>query len=111
MKFCVASLLSCRVILNNWEIQIANSTSQVCNVMQEVTALRDFFHETNHSELAAFASYALAFPTAFQALVDTYDVWIMTLLTSSPVLDLVNNSLSICTSNSCKCTKLRIVVL
>jgi len=42
--------------------------------MQEVTALRDFFHETNHSELAAFASYALAFPTAFQALVDTYDV-------------------------------------
>lgn len=97
--------------MNNRDIRFANSTSQVCNVMQEVTALRDFFHETNHSELAAFASYALAFPTAFQALVDTYDVWIMTLSTSSPVLDEVNNSLSIYTSNSCKCTKLRIVVL
>ena len=92
VKICVADLLLCSVILNNWEVQIANSTSQVCNVMQEVTALRDFFHETNHSELAAFASYALAFPTAFQALVDTYDVWIITLLTSSPVLDLINNS-------------------
>ena len=30
--------------------------------------------ETNHSELAAFASYALAFPASFLALVDTYDV-------------------------------------
>jgi nicotinate phosphoribosyltransferase len=42
--------------------------------MREKPSLRDFFHETNHSELAAFTSYALAFPTAFQALVDTYDV-------------------------------------
>lgn len=75
----VANLLTCRLILNNLETQIANSTLEVCIVMQEVTALRDFFHETNHSELAAFASYALAFPTAFQALVDTYDVWTMTL--------------------------------
>ncbi|CAN0864068.1 Nicotinate phosphoribosyltransferase 2 [Linum grandiflorum] len=32
------------------------------------------FGETNHSELAAFASYALAFPGNFLALVDTYDV-------------------------------------
>ena len=30
--------------------------------------------ETNQSELAAFVSYALAFPTTFQSLVDTYDV-------------------------------------
>lgn len=30
--------------------------------------------ETNQSELAAFTSYALAFPTTFLALVDTYDV-------------------------------------
>ena len=30
--------------------------------------------ETNPSELAAFVSYAVAFPTAFQSLVDTYDV-------------------------------------
>lgn len=42
--------------------------------MQESSRLREFFLETNHSELAAFTSYALAFPTAFQALVDTYDV-------------------------------------
>ncbi|KAJ7533616.1 hypothetical protein O6H91_13G057100 [Diphasiastrum complanatum] len=38
----------------------------------------EFFHgkfsETNQSELAAFTSYALAFPTEFLALVDTYDV-------------------------------------
>jgi len=46
----------------------------VFGVTQEAPTLRDFFHETNHSELAAFTSYALAFPTAFQALVDTYDV-------------------------------------
>ncbi|CAL9782349.1 unnamed protein product [Musa acuminata subsp. burmannicoides] len=32
------------------------------------------FGETNQSELAAFASYALAFPNSFLALVDTYDV-------------------------------------
>jgi nicotinate phosphoribosyltransferase len=43
-------------------------------VMQESPKLRRNFHETNHSELAAFTSYALSFPTAFQALVDTYDV-------------------------------------
>ncbi|KAG0584083.1 hypothetical protein KC19_3G183600 [Ceratodon purpureus] len=42
--------------------------------MQESPTLRKFFHKTNYSELAAFTSYALAFPTAFQALVDTYDV-------------------------------------
>lgn len=32
------------------------------------------FGETNQSELAAFISYALAFPGSFLALVDTYDV-------------------------------------
>ncbi|KAK9061864.1 hypothetical protein SSX86_019048 [Deinandra increscens subsp. villosa] len=32
------------------------------------------FGETNQSELAAFVSYALAFPDNFLALVDTYDV-------------------------------------
>ncbi len=30
--------------------------------------------ETNKGELAAFISYAIAFPTGFMALVDTYDV-------------------------------------
>ena len=30
--------------------------------------------ETNKGELAAFTSYAIAFPTNFLALVDTYDV-------------------------------------
>lgn len=42
--------------------------------MQEHDALRAWFGDTNQSELAAFASYALAFPTHFQGLVDTYDV-------------------------------------
>ncbi|XP_047956654.1 nicotinate phosphoribosyltransferase 2-like [Salvia hispanica] len=36
--------------------------------------LGGIFAETNQSELAAFASYALAFPNNFLALVDTYDV-------------------------------------
>lgn len=35
------------------------------------------FGETNQSELAAFTSYALAFPDNFLALVDTYDVSIL----------------------------------
>ncbi|CAA2946977.1 nicotinate phosphoribosyltransferase 2-like [Olea europaea subsp. europaea] len=36
--------------------------------------LGGIFGETNQSELAAFISYALAFPNTFLALVDTYDV-------------------------------------
>ncbi|KAL8124916.1 nicotinate phosphoribosyltransferase 2-like [Apium graveolens] len=36
--------------------------------------LSGIFGETNQSELAAFTSYALAFPGNFLALVDTYDV-------------------------------------
>lgn len=42
--------------------------------LQATESLRGLFSETNHSELAAFISYALSFPTMFQALVDTYDV-------------------------------------
>ncbi|GKU98940.1 hypothetical protein SLEP1_g11873 [Rubroshorea leprosula] len=37
-------------------------------------SLNGIFGETNQSELAAFTSYALAFPENFLALVDTYDV-------------------------------------
>ncbi|KAK7307637.1 hypothetical protein VNO77_40879 [Canavalia gladiata] len=37
-------------------------------------SLRSISAETNQSELAAFTSYALAFPDNFLALVDTYDV-------------------------------------
>lgn len=49
-------------------------TQQCLSKLQAVNALRSFFAETNHSELAAFTSYALSFPTKFQALVDTFDV-------------------------------------
>lgn len=44
--------------------------------LQWSTSLRGIFGETNQSELAAFTSYALAFPDSFLALVDTYDVCI-----------------------------------
>ncbi|KAJ3700404.1 hypothetical protein LUZ61_004109 [Rhynchospora tenuis] len=42
--------------------------------VQSVSSLNGLFGETNQSELAAFTSYALAFPNNFLALVDTYDV-------------------------------------
>ncbi|KAJ6997387.1 hypothetical protein D5086_010773 [Populus alba] len=42
--------------------------------IQWSSSLRGIFGETNQSELAAFTSYALAFPISFLALVDTYDV-------------------------------------
>ncbi|XP_043713142.1 nicotinate phosphoribosyltransferase 2-like [Telopea speciosissima] len=42
--------------------------------IQWTNSLHGIFGETNQSELAAFISYALAFPTSFLALVDTYDV-------------------------------------
>ncbi|XP_047066174.1 nicotinate phosphoribosyltransferase 2-like [Lolium rigidum] len=50
-------------LVQQWlhKIQVADSLSSV-------------FGDTNQSELAAFASYALAFPSNFLALVDTYDV-------------------------------------
>ncbi|KAF9623052.1 hypothetical protein IFM89_036188 [Coptis chinensis] len=44
------------------------------NKLQCLDSLRGVFGETNQSELAAFTSYALAFPNNFLALVDTYDV-------------------------------------
>ncbi|KAG8642636.1 nicotinate phosphoribosyltransferase 2 isoform X3 [Manihot esculenta] len=44
------------------------------NKIQWSNSLRNVFGETNQSELAAFTSYALAFPNNFLALVDTYDV-------------------------------------
>ncbi|KAJ8642496.1 hypothetical protein MRB53_004244 [Persea americana] len=44
------------------------------NKIQWSNSFRGIFGETNQSELAAFTSYALAFPTNFLALVDTYDV-------------------------------------
>ncbi|KAK6923055.1 Nicotinate phosphoribosyltransferase C-terminal domain [Dillenia turbinata] len=42
--------------------------------IQWLPSFRGIFSETNQSELAAFTSYALAFPNSFLALVDTYDV-------------------------------------
>ncbi|XP_004511917.1 nicotinate phosphoribosyltransferase 2-like isoform X1 [Cicer arietinum] len=44
------------------------------NKIKWSNSFRGIFSETNQSELAAFTSYALAFPDNFLALVDTYDV-------------------------------------
>ncbi|KAM3318076.1 hypothetical protein ACQJBY_035669 [Aegilops geniculata] len=50
-------------LVQNWLVKI-----------QDASSLCGSFGETNQSELAAFTSYALAFPNSFLALVDTYDV-------------------------------------
>lgn len=42
--------------------------------LTKIQLLNGVFGETNQSELAAFISYAFAFPDNFLALVDTYDV-------------------------------------
>ncbi|XP_004509133.1 nicotinate phosphoribosyltransferase 2-like [Cicer arietinum] len=42
--------------------------------LSKIQLFNGVFGETNQSELAAFTSYALAFPDNFLALVDTYDV-------------------------------------
>ncbi|KAJ9564290.1 hypothetical protein OSB04_000256 [Centaurea solstitialis] len=51
------------------------SAVQTClSKLKRLSILKGVFAETNQSELAAFISYALAFPDNFLALVDTYDV-------------------------------------
>lgn len=42
--------------------------------MQLASILAILSEEANDGELAAFASYAMAFPDTFTALVDTYEV-------------------------------------
>jgi nicotinate phosphoribosyltransferase len=50
--------------------------AQLClQYLDELAPILKFLpEETNKGELAAFISYAIAFPTSFLALVDTYDV-------------------------------------
>ncbi|KAL4013069.1 hypothetical protein IC575_025223 [Cucumis melo] len=51
-----------------------SAVQTLLNKIQWLPSLHGTFGETNQSELAAFTSYALAFPSDFLALVDTYDV-------------------------------------
>ncbi|GER30898.1 nicotinate phosphoribosyltransferase [Striga asiatica] len=57
-------------LVQAWLSKLKNSN---CPPLQR-SQLKGIFGETNPSELAAFISYALAFPKNFLALVDTYDV-------------------------------------
>ncbi|KAL8254995.1 hypothetical protein R6Q59_033216 [Mikania micrantha] len=52
----------------------APGSSEIITSEKRLGILKGIFGETNQSELAAFISYALAFPDNFLALVDTYDV-------------------------------------
>jgi nicotinate phosphoribosyltransferase len=57
--------------------QCEDFVSQVENWLDKIQGLKSsigIYGETNKGELAAFTSYALAFPNNFLALVDTYDV-------------------------------------
>ncbi|KAJ1704576.1 hypothetical protein LUZ63_004355 [Rhynchospora breviuscula] len=57
--------------------QCNDFVSLVESWLEKIQALKSsigLYGETNKSELAAFTSYALAFPNNFLALVDTYDV-------------------------------------
>lgn len=56
-------------VLHNFYISVL-----ILYTSQRASLLIGIFGETNQSELAAFISYALAFPNSFLALVDTYDV-------------------------------------
>ncbi|KAI5069348.1 hypothetical protein GOP47_0015649 [Adiantum capillus-veneris] len=49
-------------------------TQRWLSKLQATDSFRGLFSYTNRSELAAFVSYAISFPTQFQALVDTFDV-------------------------------------
>ena len=58
-----------------FSIILSVNSTQLCRcLLQWLPSFHGTFGETNQSELAAFTSYALAFPTDFLALVDTYDV-------------------------------------
>ncbi|KAM0898811.1 hypothetical protein ACQ4PT_021698 [Festuca glaucescens] len=77
---CGAGYASSMVSVGMWNLHCA-SCHRYAKVhvrspssAEDASSLRGTFGETNQSELAAFTSYALAFPKAFLALVDTYDV-------------------------------------
>lgn len=55
-------------------VDFVSLTQHWLSKLQAADSLRGMFSDTSQSEMAAFISYALAFPTKFQALVDTYDV-------------------------------------
>jgi nicotinate phosphoribosyltransferase len=64
------------VKLNDFKSKEERPFAQLCeDYLKEVGPILQILpDETNKGELAAFVSYAIAFPTNFLALVDTYDV-------------------------------------
>lgn len=75
VKSLITIIVSYVYLLHSYKIEDLS-----VNILMRVPTLQllnGVFGETNQSELAAFISYALAFPNGFLALVDTYDVSIL----------------------------------
>lgn len=62
-------------VLGSEPLEMRDFVDACVSRRQELAVLlKILLQEANDGELAAFASYAMAFPNSFTALVDTYEV-------------------------------------